>query len=218
VIKLIKELLPSKQTPVYVSVSMGLDSVAAYHFLKMKKYNVIPIHFNHNLRKQNYVMEFKFRELFANSRVVIGLAAPKLKTEAECRSARLDFYRDEITNNAIIITGHHLDDYVESYLMNCFRGHPTHTPINLCSDFPTFKIVHPFLLTEKKDFEEFVNSNTFKYLQDYIEHDESNDIIKGSQRNWLRHVIVPEMKKQSVSVKKYCRELIADDVKNKFKI
>ena len=100
-INLIGEIMPSKATKMYVSVSMGVDSLAAFFFLKQKGYNVGPIHFNHNMRPQNHVVE-----------------------------------------------------------------------------------------------------------------DETNVVIKGSRRNWIRNVIVPEMTKQSLSLKKFCREKIKQDIES----
>lgn len=55
-IKLIKNILP-KEKEYFFAISMGVDSVAGYLFLKNKGYTVHPIHFNHKLRNQNDAME-----------------------------------------------------------------------------------------------------------------------------------------------------------------
>ena len=158
-IKCITELLPNKNTPIYVGVSMGIDSIAAYFYLRSKGYNVIPLHFNHGLRDQNNEMENKFRELFnlpsgyfsdhVKKMGIVG-HGNNLTSENDCRHARIEFFKKH-AEGSILVTGHHLDDYVESYLLNCFRGQPEYRPFKLVSDFVSFKIVHPFLLTEKND-------------------------------------------------------------------
>lgn len=197
-IKIIKKIIP-KNKKYYFAVSMGVDSVAAFIFLRSKGYAVDPIHFNHKLRIQNDLMEMKFLELCeaTNSKPIVGYGK-NLNTEAECRNARLDFYEKFCNGN--IITAHHMDDYIESYLLNCFRGHPNREPIPLESKFNNFKIIHPFLLSRKKDFKQYLERNDYLC---YTVEDETNGLTKGSRRNWIRQQIVPEMIKNKLSLKKF---------------
>lgn len=216
-IKPILQLLPEKHVPMYVAVSMGIDSLAIYHWLKNRGYNVSPIHFNHKLRPQNDIMLQKFCGVFPYGKY--GYPEILCKTEHDCREERFKFFRKLTTKGEwsghndtppnIIVTGHHLDDYVESYLLNCFRGQPEYKPISLETNFTSFKIIHPFLLTEKKDFIEFVVRNR---LMDLIVSDETNNEIKGSRRNWIRNRIIPELTSQSISLKKYCKRQIESDI------
>ena len=201
--------LKGKHQQIFVALSMGVDSLAAFFYLQKLGYNVTALHFNHKLRKQNDLMEKKVKDL--NIKHYIGYGK-NLKSEKSCRDARLKFF-NEAAQNSIVITGHHLDDYVESYLLNCFRGHADYRPIKLVSDFNTFKIVHPFLLTEKKDFINFVNRWKGGYLKDFVTEDETNSQIKGSRRNWIRTEILPSMQLQKVSLKKHCISLITKDLK-----
>jgi tRNA(Ile)-lysidine synthase TilS/MesJ len=210
-IKLIKQLLPPKDTPIYFALSMGVDSLAAYLFLRQKGYKVAPLHFNHCLRDQNCEMEEQFYQLslkLADPTFRIGCSLKSLETENNCREARFEFFGRHCSGG-ILVTAHHLDDYVESYLLNCFRGQPEYRPIKLSCDFPAFKVVHPFLLTEKQDFVDFMDKSPYKQ---YVVNDESNKEIKGSRRNWIRNVIVPEMLNQKISLKKRSRELIKKDI------
>lgn len=203
-IKIIKEIL-SKDKKYYFAVSMGIDSVAAFIFLKVKGYDVNPVHFNHKLRSQNDLMEIKFLELCeaTNSKPIIGYGE-NLSTEAECRTARLNFYEKKCCGG-IIVTAHHMDDYIESYLLNCFRGHPDRDPIPLKSQFNNFTIIHPFLLSRKKDFKQYLDRND--YFRYTIE-DETNNFIKGSRRNWIRQQIIPEMIKNKLSLEKFAERSI----------
>lgn len=218
-ISLISEIIPHKKQRIKVAVSMGVDSVAAYYYLASKSYNVEAIHYNHHLRSQNDKMQEQFHKLFnshGDSNYNVIATEYLKKTENECRQDRLAFFKEKCAapgSSTIIVSAHHLDDYVESYLMNCFRGHPEYKPMNLISDFGSFKIIHPFLLTEKKDFVQFVEKWKGGWLKEYIVQDETNDIIKGSRRNWIRKVIVPEMEKQKMSLKKHCKELIFESIK-----
>lgn len=204
-IKIIKSILP-KDKHYYMAVSMGVDSVSALFWLRSKGYQITPMHFNHNLRAQNGLMHEKFNQLCEK----LGLEGKseiwtKYKgTEAECRQARLDFY-SRVAKAGTIITAHHLNDWVESYLMNCLRGHPNKHPFELESKFRDFTVVHPFLLTRKQDFKQFIERNGWL---DWIVEDESNLIIKGSRRNWLRNFVLPEMARQRLSLEKYAKRKI----------
>jgi len=202
-----------------VAVSMGVDSVAAFFYLVNRGYSVRAIHFNHNLRDQNDEMQKNFNELFRGYYHFSNTVQPNThssKTENDCRQDRLNFFKEKCNseNPKIIISAHHLDDYQESYLMNCFRGHPEYKPMNLISDFSSFKIIHPFLLTEKKDLVQFVDRYDNGKLKKYIVKDETNDVIKGSRRNWIRNIIVPEMTNVKISLKKHCKELINNSIKD----
>lgn len=218
----IDSLLPGKNTPIGVAVSMGIDSVAALLYLRARGYNVVPIHYNHNLRFQNDVMQLQFCKLITENNFIGKTnitSHPKTdKTESQCRNNRIDYFRQICNENNIkyVVTAHHLDDCVESYLLNCFRGHPDYQPIKLVSDFVSFKIVHPFLLTEKCDFESYVNSYDNGKYKKYVVVDETNDVVKGSRRNWIRNVIVPELASQKISLKKFCREQIRKQVEKMF--
>lgn len=204
-IKVVKNIL-AKDRRYHLAVSMGADSVAALFWMRWKGYEVTPIHFNHNLRAQNGIMHDKFLELCDN----LGLEGKSgvwnkgFGTEAECRDARLEFY-SHTAKGGTIVTAHHLDDWVESYLLNCFRGHPNHHPFELESQFSDFKIAHPFLPTTKRDFMEFLERNGWA---EWVVRDETNSSTSGSRRNWIRHNILPEMSRQRLSLEKYARRRI----------
>ena len=204
-----------KDRQYYFAISMGIDSVAAYHWMTMKGYDVIPVHFNHKIRPQNDLMEQKFYELCKSSgygsKFVVS-HGKDLKTESECRKARIEFFNKAGRNysrfgRANFITAHHLNDWVESYLLNCFRGKPNHVPFSLASDFENFTIIHPFLASRKRDFFQYAQRND---LLKFIVEDETNKVNKGSRRNWIRNNIVPEMKKEKLSLEKFALRKISE--------
>ena len=186
---------------------MGVDSVAAFIWLLNKKYSVTPIHLNHGLRDQNDLMQHKFNEMCEDLKINgISKKINAINSESECRKERIKFYSEL---GGEIITAHHLNDWVESYLLNCFRGQPNHDPFNLISKFPEFNVYHPFLLNSKRQFVQYVERNK---LLNYVVEDESNQIVKGSRRNWIRNKIVPEMKSRKLSLEKYAIRKIKQDV------
>lgn len=204
-IKIIKSLLKKDET-YHLAVSMGVDSVAALFWLRWKGYRVVPVHFDHNLRSQNAVMHERFLRLCEK----LGLEGKSevwtrgVGTEAECRDARLDFY-GRVANGGVVLTAHHLDDWIENYLLNCFRGHPNHHPFEFESRFSQFRILHPFLPTRKRDFVQFLERNGW---MEWVVEDQTNRVVKGSRRNWIRGRILPEMCDQKLSLEKFARRRI----------
>jgi tRNA(Ile)-lysidine synthetase-like protein len=204
-IKVIKQIFP-KDKHYYLAVSMGVDSVAALFWMIWKGYKVTPLHFNHNLRAQNEVMHQKFIELCRDMNLEgkSEIWTKGFGTEAECREARLDFY-SRAAKDGTIVTAHHLDDWIENYLLNCLRGHPAKHPFELESKFPNFNLIHPFLPSRKEDFKQFLERNGW---MEWVVQDESNSVVKGSRRNWIRRAMIPQMKSQKLSLKKYAKRRI----------
>lgn len=204
-IKIIKQVMP-KGARYHMAVSMGADSVAALFWMRWKGYDVVPLHFDHNLRAQNAVMHERFLKL-CDKLAVPGLSEVWSKgtgTESECRQARLDFYGRHAAGG-VVVTAHHMDDWIENYLLNCLRGHPGHRPFEIRSRFPNFDIIHPFLPTRKKDFLQFLERNGW---MEWVVEDETNRVVKGSRRNWIRNKILPEMTRQRISLEKYAKKRI----------
>jgi tRNA(Ile)-lysidine synthetase-like protein len=229
-IKVIKQLV-NKESKYFFALSMGVDSLGAFLWMRNRGYNLIPVHFNHKLRPQNDLMEAKFNKMcndleikyfeYRSSdrfRILTSILGDADTTEAASRDLRLKFYEhivSDVTAPKEIITAHHLNDYVESYLLNCFRGHPNHTPIEFFSEFNIedkqyfdgkyYRIIHPFLLSTKKDFRQYLERNNY---MKYVVEDETNVENKGSRRNWLRNIIIPEMKKNKISLEKFAKNKI----------
>lgn len=182
----------------YMAISGGVDSIAAA-FVARKKFGIErAYHFNHGLRSQNDEMEEKVKDFCKKFHFdLVVKRGSNLKTEAECREARIHGFFEAVGGN--LITAHHLDDCVESYLLNCFRGHSEFLPIPLVSDFRAGKIFHPFLAVQKKDFLKIARQNN---LMRYLVEDETNNIVKGSRRNFIRKEIVPLLEAYELGIKK----------------
>lgn len=197
-----------------MAVSGGVDSIAAAYFLGvMQKRDITVMHFNHNLRDQNFEMQ-KSVEKFCDAygfNLISGEAKRPLKTEDECRKARIKFFF-EYCNGNTLITGHHFDDAVESHILNFLRGKEEYLPIPIETDFGNGnRIIHPFLLKEKQFFEFIVKKNK---LERFVVHDETNDVIKGSRRNFIRLQLLPLLASQGLGFKKIVRKRYLERLQN----
>lgn len=192
-------IIPPKDS--YVAISGGVDSIAAAYFLR--KYGIHKAyHFNHKMRSQNDMMERKVRAFCEKYEIdLIVKHGAGLKTEAECRNARINTFFNTI--GGTMVTAHHLNDAAESYLLNGFRGHFEYLPIPITSSFKTGQIIHPFLLQEKSKFEQIAVQNN---LTEFIEVDETNEQIKGSRRNWIRNSVMPLLEQEQIGIKKIVKK------------
>ena len=186
-------------SPMVVCLSGGVDSIALAHLLRHKK--PILFHFNHKIRPQNEIMQKSCEEFAKDFNLnLITKSAPTFgdKTEAEARNLRLDMLEENF-NGFQCLTGHHLNDAVEGYLMNCLRGNPTHTPIQEISKFKKFTIKRPLIRAKKQKLREYVSHMG---LEKYVIEDDTNKIIKGSRRNLIRLQILPILTENEVNLEK----------------
>ena len=174
----------------YFACSGGIDSIAFLHFLSHGNHKPCVVHFNHHLLPEDDLFEKKvqkFCEKF-NLKFYIQHCEEKYNTgsvEGWCRKVRYEFLYSLSGN---VATGHHLGDAVENYLFNCIRGCPEYLPMPV----RTKNIIRPFILTDKASIVSHVEKNN---LSEYVEEDPLNNDISKT-RNWIRGVIVPEIKKR----------------------
>lgn len=188
-IRIDRKLIPTYQF--YVAVSGGIDSLAGAHLLhRFNPGRVSIFHYNHNLRLQNDMMEHEVRR-FAHD-ISIPFVTEKrdaggLSDEASLREDRMAAFRKL---NSPIVLCHHLDDAVESYVMNMLKGKPEHVPITkmtqlVCSHST---LLRPFIRTRKKDFIDYAESNS---ICEYLTEDETNIDPTHCRRNYIRHKVLP---------------------------
>lgn len=203
-IRVPREVL-SKDKKYYVAVSMGVDSLAALFWMVNEGFDVTAIHFNHSLRDRNDDMQASFIRLCEMYRIPYITESVKCDpSENDCRKKRLEFF-SRVAQGSVVVTAHHLNDWVESYLMNCFRGCPDKRPFEVETRFKDFNILHPFLLTKKSDFEQYLERNL---LITMIVEDETNSVNKGSRRNWVRNDLIPILKEQEISLEKFAKRSV----------
>lgn len=203
----------NKNQPNYVAVSGGVDSIAAAYYLAcIRRFPIIVVHFNHNYQDANDAMENTVRK-FCNDldiKIIVGKAKSGLKNESEFRNERIKFFFENCSNRTLV-TAHHLNDFVESYLINCFRGNPEYFPIPIETEFENGnRIIHPFLLKPKTFFQNIVKDYE---IEKYIVDDPTNYVSKGSRRNMIRNKIIPILNEEQIGLEKICKKKILQKIK-----
>lgn len=176
-----------------VGVSGGVDSIACLHLLhRIYKNKVSACHVNHGYQPINKDM-MESVTLFCKEHGIPlvkiinhGNDSIKSNVEARLREFRLGAFK---TLQSDIVLCHHLNDAVESYLMNTFRGCPEYKPIQEVTqlDGVPFKLIRPFLANPKINFQQYAENNG---LMKYVVEDPSNSDNRF-RRNHIRNQIIP---------------------------
>jgi len=201
-----KNLLKSKD--VFLGFSGGVDSIVCGCLLRKMGYNVILVHFNHKYLPEDDQISWKAQKFAANLNFSIVTIDNKKNinthkgTEAGCREARITGFENLKTD---IVLCHHLNDCVESYFLNFLRGNTEYNPIPAKTKMQNgCFLIRPFLLTTQKEVLNFAKRNN---LLKWIAEDPLNKDL-SKMRNWVRHVILPEIEKKYSGLEKVTRKKV----------
>ncbi len=175
-----------------LSVSGGLDSIVLLDvMLKIKPHAEFKIfHYHHGPSADTEQYEFRNKCADLVSNTVLKLNSQKIKyfsdkslnqldSEELARLARWDSLNLIKKVTDIVITGHHLDDQVETILLKLIRG----TSIEGLSAFKMWNqmVFRPFI--------NFNKSELLKYAQDHdlVWFDDPSNQKSDYLRNWVRN-------------------------------
>ena len=184
-----------------IAISGGLDSVVLTHLCHKSGLNIALAHCNFNLRGDesdedelfvSKLAEELTLELFANNFETTDFAqANKLSTQMAARELRYDWFFDlaDHLKYDYILTAHHADDNLETFLINLTRG----TGLQGLTGIPEVngKIVRPLLPFSREDLERYARREDVKWRED------SSNASKKYLRNKLRHDIIPTLKEMN---------------------
>ncbi|HAU40290.1 MAG: tRNA(Ile)-lysidine synthetase, tRNA(Ile)-lysidine synthase [Candidatus Peregrinibacteria bacterium GW2011_GWF2_43_17] len=180
-----------------LAFSGGPDSIYLLQKLLAKGEKPILAHLNHNLRGQESDADELFcKQIAKKYNLVIEtekITLPK-KNEETARIVRYNFLeRVRKKHNAEkILTAHHLNDSIETLILNLTRG----TGLRGLTGIKSDKIERPLLNTTKQEILSYLKKHNLPYRKD-----SSNSDPKYS-RNRIRLKIIPELKKINPNLEK----------------
>ena len=208
-----KENLFSPKDTLLLAVSGGIDSVVLCELCQQAGYHFIIAHCNFQLRGQEserdehfvrglaekygkpvLVKRFETEQYAAFNKVSIQVAARELRYEWFDRETSGVNREAPASPPAIkqspsashIATAHHLDDNIETMLMNFFKGSGI---AGLRGILPKQgKIVRPLLFAKKEELKKFASENKLQWVED-----SSNQLDKYA-RNYFRNQLIPLVK------------------------
>ena len=190
--------IPHKVT---IACSGGIDSMVFTHFLLQGKRKVDLAYFDHDTGHSKKAQQFVEEYAEKNK---LNLTIGKVKGFKGKRSLE-EFWRDERysffnrLNSNYIITCHHLDDCVETWLMSSFHGLGKVIPHRRGST-----IYRPFLMTEKSSIKKYAQNKKVKWVED------PSNQHTNFMRNHVRKNIMPHVLKVNPGIRKTIRKKVLE--------
>lgn len=181
---------------VVVAFSGGVDSVAVVDFLS-KKHEVACAFFHHGT--ENSERALKFVGEFCADRKLPLLLDVLIQDKPKHLSYE-EFWRDErykfLSKLGTVITAHHLDDCVETYLWSAIHGKPK------VPNIIRGNIIRPFLTTPKSEFIDWCVRKDLNWCEDLSNEDERYT------RNYIRKHLVPHALKVNPGLHKTVKKIV----------
>lgn len=165
----------------YLACSGGKDSMTILNFLLKGNREVELLYFNHNTEHGKEAVKF-LSKFSKENNIALHVEEYKdtVQTEEAWRNARYNFFSK--FKDRPIITGHHLNDNIETYLMSSIKGTEKFIP------YSRGNIIRPFLLASREELDNFA----LKWGVTWIE-DPSNSECNYA-RNKIRNQVIPVLR------------------------
>ncbi|MBP4143095.1 tRNA lysidine(34) synthetase TilS [Flavobacterium sp. P4023] len=181
-----------------LATSGGIDSMVMLHLLEQLDYKIGIAHCNFQLRGVESFEDQKFIQDYADANGIpvyitqfdtkAFAADYKLSTQVAARELRYNWFYEllETEQYDYIVTAHHADDNLETFLINLSRG----TGLDGLTGIPeqNENVVRPLLAFSQHDIEEYARLNAIKWRED------SSNASDKYVRNKIRHHLVPLLK------------------------
>ena len=187
------EDIPSKKF--LLAVSGGADSAVLSHLFRVSGFEFQIAHVNYHFRGEDSNLDQKVVEDFCKKNIIkfhLKDVSEEEKSQMKslqnwAREIRYNFFFNllEKENLDFIVTAHHLNDELETFIINLSRG----SGIKGLSGIPKNenRILRPFLTFSKSEIYDFAEENNIDFRED--KSNQKDDYL----RNKIRNQIVPKM-------------------------
>ncbi len=198
------ELLIDSSDKVLVAVSGGRDSIVLLMLLNNLKYKIEVAHCNYQLRGEESDLDEAFvKEI--SEKLEIPFHSKRFDTtqlakqegvsiQMKARDLRYEWFAELSESRGLnkIATAHHLDDQLETILINLTRG----TGLKGLRGMKAMRdnIIRPMLCVSRDEINEFIYSNHIPFRED------SSNASGKYFRNKIRHQVIPVLKEINPSV------------------
>ncbi|WP_247716416.1 tRNA lysidine(34) synthetase TilS [Sinomicrobium weinanense] len=187
-----------KDAKLLVAISGGIDSVVLARLCHLSGLDMALAHCNFHLRGEESDKDEKFvREL--SKQLEVSVYTEHFNTKAyagehglsiqlAARELRYNWFAQlqDTLNFDYLLTAHHADDNLETFLINLSRG----TGIEGLSGIPPVngKVIRPLLPFSREEIFSYLKKNGWQWRED------SSNVDTRYLRNKIRHDIVPQLK------------------------
>ena len=176
----------------------GIDSMVMLHLFQQLDFEIAIAHCNFQLRGVESFEDQKFIQDYADANAVPVYITQfdtkafaedyKLSTQVAARELRYNWFYEllETEKYDYILTAHHADDNLETFLINLSRG----TGLDGLTGIPeqNENVVRPLLAFSQQEIEDYAKLNHIKWQED------SSNASDKYVRNKIRHHLVPMLK------------------------
>ena len=185
---------------VYVACSGGVDSMAVVDFLS-NNHDVTVCYFDHGTEHGPQAYEFLAQYCaYNNLPMLVGaISRSKKPEESQEEYWRKERYKFLHSLNADVITAHHLDDCVETWVWSSMHGEGKIIPY--CNK----NVIRPFRMTRKRDFQMWCDLKNVSHVED----DTNTDTCYT--RNYIRHEMMPHVLRVNPGIHKVIAKKVTED-------
>lgn len=194
--------------PILVAVSGGLDSMVMLHLFKQCDFRIAVAHANFQLRDHESNEDEKFVEhwcqshqlLFFNKRFDTNNYATerKISIQMAARELRYQWFHDLLKDQfKFVATAHHLNDSLETAILNLSRGMGVEGLAGIAAR--SRDRIRPLLFATRAEIESYAALHQIAWRED------RSNVTDDYQRNFIRHQIIPRLKKINPSLEETFR-------------
>lgn len=208
----------NENSTVVLSLSGGVDSMVLYDLLKKLDLNqkIICVHFNHNLRKESKFEEEQIVNMCEKDNNAIKVFNYNKTGKKNMHDSAREYRYEKLlevakeSDASIILTAHHEDDLVETFLFKVIRGTTLQSLSSLKKSvyYENIEIYRPLLELSKQQILDYALENNIKYFED------SSNKENAYSRNYIRNVIIPLIKDNNLMFSKNIDNLIEEMEEN----
>ena len=182
-----------------IALSGGVDSMVLANLFLNNNLSFSVAHCNFNLRDKesdddekfifNWSAENEIECYISKFNTTNYCRKNKFGIQEGARNLRYDWFHElkDLYSFDYIVTAHHLDDQIETYLINSMRGSGLNGLIGITEKTDT--LLRPLLKILKNDILVYAKSNKIDFREDSSNY--KNDYF----RNMIRNLIIPQFKK-----------------------
>ncbi len=189
---------------ILLAVSGGLDSMVMLHLFVEAGYSVSVVHCNFQLRGEDSMKDELFIQSICTANTIpffykrfetdIYAAEHSLSIQMAARDLRYSWFTEILEKEGydFIATAHHLNDSLETLLLNLTKG----TSLLGLSGIPlkNGKIIRPLLFASHAMIKAYADLHHLKWREDL------SNATDDYQRNFIRHQVVPKLKELNPSL------------------
>jgi tRNA(Ile)-lysidine synthase len=181
-----------------LATSGGLDSMVMAQLFSQMPYEIALAHCNFQLRGVESFEDQKFVEDYAEKQSIPLFLTQfdttafakdyKLSTQVAARDLRYNWFYELMEEEQFdyVLTAHHADDNIETFLINLGRGTGLDGLVGIPSQ--NDKIIRPLLIFSREEIEIYASENNLQWRED------SSNASNKYLRNKIRHDLVPLFK------------------------